>query len=176
VLPGAHVITASYRGDGNFSPATSPGSALSVTPIPIKGEIASTLQWTFFFTPSYTEVIGLTLSGIPSGASVQLGCHGSGCPFSTRREPLPRAPACDGSSPVACPGSMLSLTSSLAGRRLGVGAQITIMVGHANFVGKYYSFTVRARAQPRVRIACLAPDSPIPGAACAFGQTASGAG
>jgi Bacterial Ig-like domain (group 3) len=176
VLPGAHVITAGYRGDSNFTPVTSSGSGLNVTPIPVKGEIASTLEWTFFFSPSYTEVIGLTLSGVPAGASVQLGCHGPGCPFSTRREPLPRAPACHSSSPAVCPVSSLSLTSGLAGRRFGVGAQITLMIGHANYVGKYYSFTVRARAQPRVRIACLAPDSPVPGVACSFGQTARGAG
>jgi len=176
VLPGAHVITATYRGDNNFTPVTSSGSTLTVTPIPIKGEIASILQWTFLFTPSYTEVLGLTLSGVPAGASVQLGCHGPGCPFSTRRKPLPRAAACHSSNPAACPASALSLTSALAGRRFGAGAQITLMIGHANYVGKYYSFTVRARAQPRVRIACLAPGSPIPGAACSFGQTASGAG
>jgi len=176
VLPGKHAITATYRGDSNFNPTTSPGSSLDVTPIPIKGEIASTLQWTFFFSPSYTEVIGLALSGVPAGASVQLGCHGPGCPFATRREPLPGAPACQSAGSAACPLSTLSLTSSLAGRRLGVGAQLTLLIGHANYVGKYYSFTIRARAQPQVRIACLAPGSPIPGAACSFGQTASGAG
>ena len=176
VLPGGHVISASYRGDSNFTSVTSSGSELRVTPIPTRGEIASTLQWTFFFTPSYTEVIGLALSGVPAGASVQLGCHGPGCPFSTRREPLPRAPGCHSSSPAACPVSALSLTPGLAGRRFGVGAQITLMIGHANYVGKYYSFTVRARTQPRVRIACLAPGSPFPGVACSFGQTASGAG
>ena len=66
----------------------------------------------------------------------------------------------------ACPGSALSLTSSLAGRRLGVGAQLTLMIGHANYVGKYYSFTVQARKEPMVKIACLAPSSTQPGVGC----------
>jgi hypothetical protein len=176
VLPGKHTITAGYRGDINFAPATSAGSGLSVTPIPVTGEIDSTLQWTFYFTPSYTEVVALMLSGIPSGASVQLGCDGLGCPFTRRDEALPGAATCVSAGRAGCASYTLSLTSSLAGRRLGVGAQITLLIAHADYVGKYYSFTVRPRAQPLIRISCLAPDSPIPGAACAFGQTASGAG
>ena len=176
VLPGQHTITAVYRPDANFAGTTSSGSSLTVTPIPVIGEVTSTLNWTFYFTPAYTNVVHLILQGIQSGSSVQVGCHGHGCPFASRRLAVPRAAPCTGAHAANCPTSSMSLTSSLAGRRLGVGAQITVMVAHANYVGKYYSFTVRPRAQPRVRIACLAPDSPIPGADCSFGATASGAG
>lgn len=175
VLPGRHTIVATYRGDANFSTATSSPSALNVTPIPVDGEVTATLSWTFYFTPTYTSVVHLILLAIPYGSSVQVACHGHGCPFSSRRESLPKAPRCASPS-LACPSSNFSLTSSLAGRRLGTGTQITIMVAHANYVGKYYSFTIQPRAQPRVRIACLAPDSPIPGADCSFGQTTSGVG
>lgn len=176
VLPGRHSIVATYRGDANFSTATSSPSALNVTPIPVDGEVTVTLSWTFYFTPTYTSVVHLILLAIPYGSSVQVACHGHGCPFSSRHEPLPKAPRCATPNLAACPSSNFSLTSSLAGRRLGVGTQITIIVAHANYVGKYYSFIVQPRTEPRVRIACLAPDSPIPGADCSFGQTTSGVG
>jgi hypothetical protein len=175
VLPGKHTITATYAGNANFTAAASPTSALTVTPIPVEGEVSATLSWTFYFTPTYTSIVHLVLLGIPYGSSVQVTCHGHGCPFSSRRQPVPKL-RCETTDLAACPPSNTSLTPSLAGHRLAVGTQITVMVSHPRFVGKYYSFTVQPRAQPRVRIACLAPDSPIPGADCSFGQTTSGAG
>ena len=176
VLPGKQTLTAAYRGDANFDAVTSSASALNVTPIPVDGAVTSTLSWTFYFTPSYTSVVHLVLLGVPYGSSVQLGCHGHGCPFASRPVALPKARPCADAPVTGCPASNVSMTASLVGRQLGIGAQITVMVAHARYVGKYYSFTIRARAQPRVRIACLAPDSPIPGADCSFGQTTSGVG
>jgi hypothetical protein len=60
----------------------------------------------------------------------------------------------------------MNLTSTFAGRQLHGGAEITSLIRRAGFVGKYYRFTVRARRQPRVTIACLAPGSSTPGAGC----------
>jgi hypothetical protein len=40
------------------------------------------------------------------------------------------------------------------------------LISHPSYIGKYYSFTVRARQQPTVKIACLAPESSLPGVGC----------
>ncbi|MGH2875886.1 MAG: hypothetical protein ACRDLV_06510, partial [Solirubrobacteraceae bacterium] len=147
-----HRITARYLGDAQLTPATSSALPQRITPVPIRGRVAATMGWTFYFTPTYTRVVGLALAGLPRGGSVEVDCRGPGCPFAVRGWRLadPR----------------LDLIRELAGHRLGPGARLTVLIEHRGYVGKYYSFRVRGRARPRVRIACLAPGSPLPGVAC----------
>jgi hypothetical protein len=47
-----------------------------------------------------------------------------------------------------------------------VGTQLTIRISHPGYIGKYYSFTVRARRSPALKIACMAPGSSLPGVGC----------
>ncbi|HEX4008809.1 MAG TPA: Ig-like domain-containing protein [Solirubrobacteraceae bacterium] len=165
-LAGRHAITAAYAADPTFAAARSATASLTVSPIAVTGRIAATMKWTFYFTPTYTEVVRIALDGVADGSTVQVGCHGTGCPFVTRRHLLV-APRCATTQPATCATSTgLSLTPDLAGDKLGIGAQLTVSISHPNDVGKYYSFIVRARVQPAVRIACLAPASPLPGAGC----------
>jgi hypothetical protein len=171
-LPGGHTITAAYRGDADFTSSTAPSTPLTVTPIPAKGQISATMQWTFFFTPSYTTVIGMVLNAVPYGATVRLGCTGHGCPFTSRRRTVSRPSLCTGATAGGCAiSAALNLTSSFTGHQLAAGARITVMISRPGFVGKYYSFTVRPSSQPLVRIACLAPDSSAPGAACTLAKS-----
>jgi Big-like domain-containing protein len=173
-LPGRHAITAAYAGDPTFAAARSAASSLTVSPIPVTGRIAATMKWTFYFTPTYTEVVSMALDGVADGSTVEVGCHGTGCPFAARRHVLV-APHCATTQRATCPTSTgLSLTPDLAGAKLGVGAQLTVSISHPNDIGKYYGFTVRARAQPAVRIACLAPASPLPGAGCTLVTATAG--
>jgi hypothetical protein len=167
VLPGRHAITAGYGADPNYSAATSAASSLTVTPIPVTGRITATVRWTFFFTPSYTTVLGLVVSGLYEGTAVNVGCHGQGCPFAAESFPVRRIRLCSPRVPAtSCPPNRFNLTAGFDGHKLSPGAHLTILIVHPGYVGKYYGFTVRASQAPLVQIACLAPMSTIPGAAC----------
>ena len=164
---GRHPISARYGGDTTYAGATSPDSTLMVTAIPIKGDITALTSWTFRFTPTYTSVLSLTVTGLYEGSDVVLGCRGKGCPFAAANFPVLRPKICPPSRPaLSCPPNNFFLTKYFAGRRLAVGAQLTIRISHPSYVGKYYSFTVRARQSPAVKLACLAPGSSLPGVGC----------
>jgi hypothetical protein len=167
VVAGKHSISASYPGDANDAAVTSASSTLAVTPIPIKGDITARTSWTFVFTPTYTTVFNLTVGGLYEGSSVLVGCQGKSCPFRSENFPVLRPKKCPSSVPAnSCPPNNFFLTKYFAGHRLAVGAQITVLISHPQYIGKYYSFTVRARQKPAVRIACLAPNSTLPGVGC----------
>jgi hypothetical protein len=167
VVAGKHPISASYGGDATYAAATSPSSTLAVTAIPIKGDVTARTSWVFLFTPTYARVLSLTVGGLYEGSDVLVGCQGKGCPFRSEDFPVLRPKKCSPSVPAtSCPPNNFFLTKYFAGRHLAVGAQITILISHPSYVGKYYSFTVRARQAPAVQIACLAPDSSQPGLGC----------
>jgi len=164
---GHHPISASYGGDATYAAATSSSSDLLVTAIPIKGDISARTSWTFRFTPTYTSVLALTVRGLYEGTNVVLNCGGKGCPFRSETFPVLRPKVCSPTVPaLSCPPNNFFLTKYFAGRRLAVGAQLTILISHPSYIGKYYRFTVRARKSPTVAIACLAPGSTMPGEGC----------
>lgn len=39
------------------------------------------MEWTFYYTPSYTQVRALVVNAVPSGADVLVSCRGRACPF-----------------------------------------------------------------------------------------------
>jgi hypothetical protein len=167
IVSGKHPITATYGGDTTYAPETSASSTLNVAAIPVKGDITARTSWTFRFTPTYTSVLGLTVGGLYEGSDVVVGCHGKGCPFSSEDFPVLRPKICSPRvAPTACPPNNFFLTKYFSGRRLSVGSQITILITHPSYIGKYYSFTVQARKEPMVKIACLAPSSTQPGVGC----------
>lgn len=162
---GRHSVTARYLGDANYTSSVS--APASQTVVPVAGTIDTTLKWTFQFTPSATQVTGLTLNGALYGSTVRLGCHGGGCEFAGARQPVSSPSSCRGVQTASCTtASAIDLTPSFAGQSLAAGSQITIMVVRPNYVGKYYGFTVRAGEQPQVSISCLAPGSTTPGVGC----------
>jgi hypothetical protein len=166
-VSGRHPISARYGGDATYAAATSASSALNVTAIPVKGDITARTSWTFRFTPTYTSILSLTVGGLYEGSDVVVGCHGKGCPFGSEDFPVLRPKICSPTLPaLSCPPNNFFLTKYFAGRRLAAGAQITILISHPTYIGKSYSFTVRARQSPAVEIACLAPGSTLPGVGC----------
>jgi hypothetical protein len=164
---GRHPISARYAGDATYAASASSSSNLTVTAIPVKGDITARTNWTFRFTPTYTSVLSLTVTGLYEGSDVLLGCHGKGCPFRSEDFPVLRPKKCSPNVPAtSCPPNNFFLTKYFVGRRLAVGAQLTILITHPSYIGKYYDFTVVARKSPTVKIACLAPGSNLPGAGC----------
>ena len=159
------------------TPATTPTTTSTPTPTPtpsvvppsqgVLASVGSTMQWTFYYTRSYTQVRELAVSNVPAGATVFVKCHGGGCPFARHSAVLARVKRCGSKTSGMCSThGGFDLTPGFATRHLTIGTQITVMISRPNWIGKYYAFTVRARRGPRIRIACLAPGGTRPGQGC----------
>lgn len=166
---GSHAITIAYGGDANFVGSGS-SSAMRVTVTQTSlGTIASTMQWGFRFTRSFTRIVTLLIDSVSPGTSVAVLCHGRGCPFARRSTTVKASPRCRAKGKAACPPPVprtIDLESEFRGRALHGGARVTILLTRPHWVGKYFQFAMRAAGAPRIRIACLAPGSTTPGVGC----------
>ena len=166
---GNHRITARYGGDPNFDGSTSAASTITVVPAPVRvlGVLTPAMQWTFRYTPGYTSVVALVLSGASTSATVAIGCRGRGCPFATRKMAVAKPRRCGQKGQRACPMSgSIDLAPSFRHRRLYVGARLTVVISRPNWIGKYYAFTIRARRGPSIQITCVGPGHNQPGVGC----------
>lgn len=156
---GSHVISAAYNGDANFLGSTSPNGTVKIGPRSTRptvlGFITSTVAWTFYYHPTYTQVVQLRAYGVISGIGVRLTCSGPGCPFTTVR-----------TSNAARSGSSMNLTPFFRGHHLRPGAQITLRFTHRSWIGKYYLFTIRAGRAPAIDLNCLGVGATRPGVGC----------
>ena len=161
---GRHTITASYGGDGSFEGSNSPGTAIGVQPL---GTIAATMQWQFYYTPTYTRVLLLRVNGVSPGETIVLKCHGGGCPFAKRNIAVHRARRCRAKGPHRCDAAgPVDLASRFGGSRLAVASRITVEIARPGWVAKDYVFAVRPRGEPGVRISCTAPGRTAIGVGC----------
>ena len=166
---GSHRITARYGGDPNFDGSTSAVSTITVVPAPVRvlGVLTPAMQWTFRYTPGYTSVVALVLSGTSTSATVAIGCHGRGCPFATHRMSVAKPRRCGQKGQRACPASgSIDLAPPFRNRHLYVGVRLTVVISRPNWIGKYYAFTIRARRGPRIQITCVGPGHNQPGVGC----------
>jgi len=156
---GHHQIAARYLGDANFAdPSNANAQAVQVlrAPFRVRGTVTATMQWSFYYTPTYTKVLALIVNGASSRTTVRVTCRGAGCPFAQRK--------------IAVPSAVHHRNVNLVGRfkthRLRTGARIDVAITHPGWVGKHYTFQVRRRRGPQIGIACLAPGTARPGAGC----------
>jgi Bacterial Ig-like domain (group 3) len=171
--PGSHSVAVSYPGDPNYLGSGSQ-AATQVTARSISlGVVTSTMQWSFRLTRSYTRVLGLLINSVSAGTHILVRCHGPGCPFAKRATTLDLTIRCSANGKakgkakcVTQRSRNIDLASGFRGRRLHNGALIRIYLTRPQWIGKYYQFTIRAGAPPRIRIACLAPGSTAPGVGC----------
>jgi hypothetical protein len=152
----------SYGEDETFTTAANAAPSLP--------RIEASMTWSFGWTRRYTIVESLTAHAIPKGAYVEVFCRGRGCPFARHRSATVAShERCHGRK---CPrhltrqGPTVSLTGLFKGRRLDVGARISVSIVKAGWVGKSFLFTVRVDRAPSVTVACLAPGSSEPGHGC----------
>jgi hypothetical protein len=125
------------------------------------------MQWTFFFTPSYTKILNLVVVGVSRQALVLMTCQGRGCPFARRVATVPQKAGCAAKAKKKCPApGKVSLTRAFGKHHLAPGTRFTVAIVRSGWVGKFYRFTVRPKKGPRVEIACLAPGATRPGGAC----------
>jgi hypothetical protein len=166
---GSHHITATYGGDGNAARSSSSPTTVNIRRPNPHCCLMPLMQWTFYHTPSYTAVLTLLVNKAPVGSSVTVVCHGRGCGFAKQAVAIKKATPCKTTSKHKCapqhPGTM-DFASRFRGRHLVPGAQITVAITEAGWIGKYYSFTTRSGRAPQVKINCLAPGSTRPGVGC----------
>jgi hypothetical protein len=160
--PGTHEISALYVGDANFTGATSPASGVQIVPgaaraPTVRGRLGSTLGWRIFYHPHYSELTAFEAFAVPKGASILVQCHGKGCPFAKWH--------------LAKATGSINLLSRFRHRRLRAGTRLTVRMIRRHWVGKYYSFTIRAGRPPMIRTACLAPGGVKPGVGCSSHST-----
>jgi Invasin, domain 3/Bacterial Ig-like domain (group 3) len=167
---GNHSIMARYSGDPNFNGSISIPQMVSVVPLPanVAGIIASTMQWTFYYTTTYTKVLTLVVNGLPTGATVSVTCHGRGCPLAKRLATMAKSKRCETTEKKGkCPGlRTVDLTPAFQKRLLRVGTRISVTITRPDWIGKSYTFATQPDRGPLVRIGCLAPGAMRPGAAC----------
>jgi hypothetical protein len=185
--PGTHAITAIYGGDTNFiksasssqtvnavtppaPPTPAPTSPVSPTTVPpvaqVLGAISATMQWTFNYTPQYTQVLALVLNGAQQ-TTVTVRCAGRRCPFRNHAIVVGATHPCGKHLKRRCSNALgFDLTQIFRSHHLKVGERITVMITKPSWIGKYYRFTIRAGRGPGVHIGCLAPGATSPGGPC----------
>jgi Bacterial Ig-like domain (group 3) len=168
---GSHRISAKYQGDANFEGSTSPVRSVlagkNATGPVVLGFISSTLQWKFYYTPNYTQVLLLEAYGVPNASDLRLICRGGGCPFATVHSLAADAASCSGHAGHICStGSAINLLPSFRKGHLRAGTQIILRITRPNWVGKYYSFTIRGGQPPLIDLSCLAVGRTRPGVGC----------
>ncbi len=166
---GPRAISARYGGDGNFTGSSSPADPVSVVPVPtsVLGTITSTMQWAFYYTPTFTKVRSLVVNGVSQGATVLVNCGGKGCPFAHRATALTKRAQCGKKAKGMClTFGSFNVAPGFLSHKLRVGARITVEIVRPSWVGKFYRFTVRSRRGPRIQIGCLAPGVSVPGSGC----------
>ena len=131
------------------------------------GALKATMQWTFHYTPTYTQVLALVVEAVPPGATVLLKCRGHGCPFAKRVIVADKRKPCGPKGRHRCAtDGVIDLAPRFRQRHLVPGVRITVDIIKAGWVGEYYRFTMRARHRARVSFACTAPGTTSPGAPC----------
>jgi hypothetical protein len=160
---GRHRITAVYKGDLNFLASTA--SASRSVRVFALGTINSTMQWTFAYRPTYTQILAFSVNSAPDGATIVVKCHGAGCLFGKRSTPVT---PCKPTPTHKCSqgSATINLEASFHRRRLGVGTAVNVEVLRPAWIGKYYLFTMLAGRAPKIQISCLAPGQTVPGRGC----------
>lgn len=147
---GPHAITADYRGDGNFSGSSSTGLGESAQPL---GTIDASMQWRFFYTSAYTQVLQLVVSRATPGSRVSIGCRGQTCPFKHHTLAIRAGQQCRRTAHAGCASARsLDLTPLIGGVQLRAHVRVTVSITKPGWTGKAYIFTVRAGLPPTVQI------------------------
>lgn len=108
-------------------------------------------EWLFF--KRYTIVSKLSVSKVPAGATVKVRCSGRGCRFKSKKLTLRKA------TRTVNLKRFFNFTRKKRRvvSRLAVGTMVEIRITAPQTIGKYVRYTMRAKAIPSTRKACLAP-------------------
>jgi hypothetical protein len=169
--PGAHRISAQYKGDGNFAGARSRVRPVlagkNLTGPVVLGFVSSTMQWKFYYTPKYTQILTLQAYGVANASTLHLTCRGTDCPLATFESSLADTTACASRGNQICTtGSSINLLPVFRKHHLRPGDEIVLWITRPHWIGKYYSFTIRSGQAPLIGLSCVAPGRTQPGVGC----------
>jgi hypothetical protein len=126
---------------------------------------------TFHATNSsqFTTFTSLIAHAVPTGAHIDVTCHGGGCPFAHHRLTA-TARTCSKTSKKRCRPSNrgerdVELTSLVRHAHLSLNATLTVAFTVRFYVGQVYAFTISPDG-PISRTKCLAPGATRPGRGC----------
>jgi hypothetical protein len=168
VLAGKHTITAHYRPTRNFAASTSAPQTVTVKATGPGPLVLTTMRWTFLHTPTYTQILALIVNRAPTGGRLVISCTGRGCPYKKRVINVAKAKACKPKKGHPCKAQLartFDLTAPFKKHRLAPGTRLVIEVLKTGYTGKYYSFTIAAKAAPKIQIMCVAAGKK-PGVGC----------
>lgn len=109
-----------------------------------------TNKWSAF--PSFTKVRGLSVKTLRAGTKIVVTCktkkkklQKKRCPYKSKTFTSPTAK------------STLNLAKKFHGKKLPVGTKIAITITAPNSIGKVFTYTIRKRALPSLKLQCVAP-------------------
>ncbi len=145
------------------SNATGSTTAMSAPSAEVGARVGASMEWTFGWstTGSWTKVQSLQVLGIPPGGYVEVVCRGRGCPLASKRV-TPGAQRTSCRSHGCGHSTHVDLAHLFKGHHLPGGLIISVRVVKAGWVGRLYTFTLRAGRNPRHTQTCLAPNSTQP--------------
>ena len=141
------------------------------TPRPIPTEHVL-IDWGFGRRAGHTRVRLLDIQRLPSGAEVEVWCHGKGCPFAHRKVPpgtgVPRITCnshhlCHGGGDI---DSEVRLAGLFGEHRLAPGARLWVTITQPGWIGEAFYFVSYAQRGPTYTAGCLAQGSTKTAAAC----------
>jgi hypothetical protein len=156
----SHRISATYNGDANFA-----GSQANPVNVPVQflGTLSASMRWSFVSGPGYTSVLALMVNGAPTGSTVLVSCHGKGCPFTNKALAVSKTRRCGPKGKHVClTHGNVDLTPRFASRHLRPRTTITVNVVQPGWIGRAYTFVVRAHQGPRTKAVCVAPGTTAP--------------
>ena len=118
----------------------------------VVGRIHPVLSWSFYYAPRYTKVLVLRVDQLPRGGRVRVTCTGRGCPLKAYTVYVHRSSSAAGGA---------NLVQLFGSHPLRPGTVIGVTVARPGWIGKHYSFRVRAAQAPHVSITCQAPGLPV---------------
>ena len=130
-------------------------ASLSITPARILGQtraIGANVYATFERSGTDTELIGLAVGDVPSGAKIILTCSGTVCPFTVK------------TFNIGNPAKIFALTDMFLDPTLPPGTVLEIRITKPGATGRVFQYETQSSANPRVSKLCLPPGSekPVP--------------
>ena len=125
--------------------------------------------WHATSSNQFTTFTSLIAHAVPTGAHINVTCHGGGCPFADHRLTA-TARTCSKTNKKRCRASTLGerdveLTSLVRHAHLSLNATLTVTFTLRFYIGQVHAFTIGPDG-PISRTTCLAPGATRPGRGC----------
>jgi Bacterial Ig domain len=123
--------------------------------------IPSTVGNNWAAARTYTTVISLSAKRLPAGAKVVVKCK-----TKSKRLQKKRCPYKSKSFKAPAGKNQVNLAKQFRKKKLPVGTTITITITAPTFIGKKFTYTIRRRAIPKLKLTCLAAGSSTKSVSC----------